>query len=53
MATFDDFMNMDIRVGEIVQQKFLKRLRSQPINYGLILVKRLAQVHPPGTIVLA
>lgn len=41
MATFQDFMKLDIRVGEIIQVEFFEKAKSLPINFGLILVMRL------------
>lgn len=41
MATFDNFMKLDIRVGTITVHKYLKRQKNQHISFKLISAKRL------------
>ncbi len=41
MATFKDFMKLDIRVGEITEVEFFEKTKKLLINYGLILMMKL------------
>ena len=41
MATFEDFMKLDIRVGEITEVEFFEKAKKLLINYGLILMMKL------------